>query len=309
LPASSGISDTLDCNRIVTFHLLSIVIMQDYDTAPIYLTHMSARRNYGRFIKRYYDKFSTPIWPPDMPVVELGAYGVKVEGTFFPLGNISDLGITVAVTEDSSPSTFSLITSDSIKVQAKVSGATNVNMPSVPQISAGLSFDFEKEGGFVFSSEETYSPRLSNLPEIESQVRALREVGSWDTSWHIVVSHVFTPSAQLLIALKRASKVEGSLEGTLTPSISELGKAAVNFSVSENTNNVLVRKLQNVSPIVQLYRLRGSTFIGPGVFGPSRYTAGSGQLPAMDYLLSPDSEVELSAQEFEAVADYLANLN
>lgn len=261
------------------------------------ITMPSARKNYSRFVKKYYAKGSYPLWPISQPAVSLGTIGYITDGVFQMNGHLSNFDIAMDIQEDTAPASQALISTSEVNVTVKASGETNVDLPSIPQAKAGLGFEFAKKGAFIFAAETVYEPRINNLQEIGEKIKALRAAGKWDSSWRVVTSLVRTPVCRMFIARSSNAKIELSLEGNAFPSVSELGKAGITVQVETSSNNIFVlNPAIEVTPFLQVHKLRRK-FLGLG--GGFHAETLSNMNPEFEFEL--DTDLELNLEEAEAL--------
>src|SRR5262249_45169159 len=114
-----------------------------------------------------------------------------------------------------------------IAITTKLAGSTKAELPHIPQASVGLGIEFKNEGSFAIAAEQVYEDRIANPGALEAQLIQLRDEGKWDSSFRIVTGILRMPVVTILISQANNTKLELSLEGTLIPSIKELGKANV----------------------------------------------------------------------------------
>jgi hypothetical protein len=155
----------------------------------------------------------------------------------------------------------------------------------------GLGIEFKSEGSFVITADEVFEDRVANPGALEAQLRQLRKEGKWDSAYRIVTGILRMPVAKVIISQASNTKVELSLEGTLTPSIKELGKVSVNASLHfESTATMKYLPARDAMPIIQLHRL------APGfLFWPPRlrtFSMAAIKEPGAEevWQLVPDSE-------------------
>lgn len=241
---------------------------------------MSLRSKYARQVRRTFGSGYHAAWYPDTPHA-IGTYGLMQEDLFVAYGNIRELGVQYDIDEDEIPSALEINASKGVAITMKVKGGTNAGLPHIPQASVGLGFEFKNKGSFAIAAEQVYEDRIVNPGALEVQLRTLREQGKWDSSFRIVTGVLRMPVATILISQDGDTKLELSLEGTLTPSIKELGKAGVTTNFLWESSAVMkYAPARNAFPIIQLHRLaRGF------IFSPPRLRA-----LAMDRIEAPGSE-------------------
>ena len=216
---------------------------------------MSLRSKYARQVRRTFGSGYHAAWYPDTPHA-LGAYGRMEKDVLIVIGNIKDLGVQYDVDEDTIPSALEISASKGVAITTKAEGATNSGLPHIPQASAGLGIEFKNEGSFAIAAEQVYEDRIKYPGALEAELTNLKKQGKWDSSYRIVTGILRMPVATILISQAGGAKLELSLEGTLTPSIKELGKAGVAANFRWESSAVMkYSPAHNAVPIIQLHRL------------------------------------------------------
>jgi len=175
---------------------------------------------------------------------------------FIARGNIRELGVGYNIDQDTIPSTLELNASKGVAITTKVKGVTNADLPHIPQASVGIGIQFKAEGSFLIAAEKVYEDRIKNPGALEKKLISLKDQGKWDSSLRIVTGVLRMPVATILISQASDTKLELSIDGTLTPSIKELGKVGItaNFHF-ESTAVMKYAPARNAVPIIQLHRL------------------------------------------------------
>ena len=217
---------------------------------------MSLRSKYARQVRRTFGSGYHAAWLPDTPHA-LGAYGRMEDDVFMAYGSISDLGIKFEVDVDQIPSALEINASKGVAITAKAKGEMSADLPHVPEASVGLGIEFNAEGAFAIAAEQFYEDRIKNPGSLEKQLKNLKDQGKWDSSYRIVTGIFRMPIATILISQSKNTKLELSLEGTLTPAIKELGKISVTINPCWESSAVMkYTPARNAFPIIQLHRLR-----------------------------------------------------
>lgn len=257
---------------------------------------MSLRSKYARQVRRIFGSGYHAAWYPDTPHA-IGAYGRMEDDVFVAFGNIRDLGVQYDIDQDTIPSALELNASKGVAITTKVEGGTNADIPHIPRASAGLGIEFKAEGSFAIAAEQVYEDRIVNPGALEARLRTLREQGKWDSSFRVVTGVLRMPVATILISQANDTKLELSLEGTLTPSIKELGKVGVTANFHWESSAVMkYAPARNAVPIIQLHRL------APGfLFWPPRlrtFAMERVEAPGVEevWRLVPDDEIPVELE-------------
>lgn len=225
---------------------------------------MSLRSKYAREVLGTFGSGYHANWFPDTRCL-LGTYGRIEDDVLIAYGNLRDLGINYDIDKDAIPSALAINGSRNVSVTSKLQGSANADLPHIPQASVGLGMEFGSEGSFAIAAEEVYEDRIANPGALTDQLIKVRDQGKWDSDYRIVTGFLRMPVATILIAQADKTKVELSLEGTLTPSIKELGKATVSTKILwESSGLMKYTPAHDAVPIIQLHRLaRGFWPFGP----------------------------------------------
>lgn len=224
---------------------------------------MSLRSKYAQQVRRTFGSGYHAAWYPDTPHA-VGAYGRMEDDIFIAHGNLRDLGVKYDIDKDTIPSALEINASKAVGITAKAEGATNAELPHIPQASAGLGIEFKAEGAFTISAEQVFEDRIANPGALETQLKALQNQGKWDSDFRIVTGVLRMPVSTILISQASNTKLELSLQGTLTPSIKELGKASVNASFHWESSAVMkYAPARDAVPIIQLHRFARRYLFGP----------------------------------------------
>lgn len=194
-------------------------------------------------------------WLPTTPH-ELGAYGRMEEDVLRVSGNLRDLGVHYEVDLDTIPDKLELSSCKGVAITTKAKGEINTGLPHIPEAAIGLGIEFQSEGSFIISSEEVFEDRIKNPGSLETQIRELRDQGKWDSCFRIVTGILRMPVATILISQSNNTKLELSFEGTLIPSVKELGNARVSTRfLWESSVMMKIAPARNAVPIIQLHKL------------------------------------------------------
>jgi hypothetical protein len=257
---------------------------------------MSLRSKYAKQVRQTFGSGYHAAWFPDTPH-EIGAYGRMEDDVFLAYGNIRDLGVHYDIDQDTIPSALEINASKGVAITTKAKGETNSNLPYIPQAEAGLGIEFKSEGSFAIAAEQVFEDRIKNPGALEAQLIKLKDQGKWDSSFRIVTGVLRMPIATILISQSKDTKLELSLEGTLTPAIKELGKMGVNANCLWESSAVMkYAPCRNAVPIIHLHRLT------PGfLFGTPRlrtYAMERVEAPGVEetWQLVPDNAIPAEAE-------------
>jgi hypothetical protein len=151
---------------------------------------------------------------------------------------------------------MSFVASDGSSVATKATGETNLQMPSVPQASAGFAISFAKAGDLVLTATNAAEAYIENLLEVETNLRNLFEQHQWDAGLILAAKVLQADNFTLFLSESDQSKIEVSLSGTVTPAVPEIGKVGVDSSVKTSAGQVLtIGPLKTATPLAIGVRL------------------------------------------------------
>lgn len=216
---------------------------------------MSLRSKYAREVLGTFGRGYHANWFPDTPC-PLGTYGRIEDDVLIAYGNLRDIGIRYDIDHDTIPSALEINVSGNVSIASKLQGTSNANLPHIPEASVGLGMEFASAGSFAIAAEEVYEDRITNPGLLVQQLIDAKDRGKWDSAYRIVTGVLRMPVATILIAQADNTKVELSLDGTLTPSIKELGKASVSTKfLWESSGLMKYAPAREAVPIIQLHKL------------------------------------------------------
>jgi hypothetical protein len=260
---------------------------------------MSLRSAYAKQVRQTFGPGYHAAWFPDTSH-KIGTYGRMVDDVFMPCGNLQELGVTYTTDIDTIPSALNITSSKGVAITTKLQGETNQNLPNIPQASAGIGIEFKSEGSFILAAEEVYEDRIANPGQLEAQLIALKKNNQWDSDFRIITGILRMPVATILISQSKNTKLELSIEGSLTAAINELGKAGVSANFLYESSTVLkYAPARNAVPIIQLHQLVSRfPFLPPRLrtFSANAVDAPGAQLEwglAIDDSLSKETEAPL----------------
>ena len=219
----------------------------------------AASTQYASFIRHQFGEFR-PVWLPTTLVSPGDILSLNSDGTFQRLGSLSSNEATKHVPlvskEGTAPFQMNFVSSSGCSVATKASGETSVQLPEVPQASAGFAISFERTGALVISATDASEAYIENLLEVESNLRELFQQKQWDAGLIVAAKVVQAGTFTLFLSESDHSKVEVSLSGTLTPAIPEIGKVGVGINVINSAGSVLtIGPLKTITPFVIGVRL------------------------------------------------------
>src|SRR6516225_268731 len=104
---------------------------------------------YASFIRQQFGDYR-PVWLPTTLISPGDILSLDQDGTFQHLGSLSSNEATrripLVAREGTAAFQMSFVASNGCSVTTKATGETNLQMPSVPQASAGFAISFAKAG-------------------------------------------------------------------------------------------------------------------------------------------------------------------
>jgi hypothetical protein len=219
----------------------------------------AASSQYASFVRQQFGDYR-PVWLPTTLVAPGDILSLGQDGTFQHLGSLSSNQATkdvpLVAREGTAPFQLEFIASKGCSITAKASGETNIQLPNIPQASAGFSISFAGAGDLTITATNATEAYIENLLEVESNLRELLSVHQWDPGLIVAAKVIQAESFTLFLSESDNSKVEVSLSGTLTPAVPEIGKVGVGIDVANSAGNVLsIGPLSGVTPLAIGVRL------------------------------------------------------
>lgn len=211
-----------------------------------------------------------PIWYPTTTIEVGDILELDKDGTFRRLGSLATYEHTKDLpvhTAQGATIPIDFVSTDGVSFTSKLAGATNPAFPTVPQANAGFSLDFKRQGDFLMYADAAQEHYLANVIDWEKHLNRLLDRRKWDTRYVIAAKVLRVPMFTLMLAQTSECRVEFSLEGTLTPSVRELGKVGVNATTTASRGQyVKITGAANVTPLVAGIRLEPRWFRQDRVF-------------------------------------------
>lgn len=197
-------------------------------------------------------------WFPDTRVElgDLGAMnsGLFRTGLFCTLGSLRKLGVSVGESRVGEWQTFEYSSSSSVKVNFKVKGKANPDLPAIPLEEAGIGFEFGSAGAFAIIAQQGRTLNLVDINAIGQQLKPLFALGKVDSRSVVVTGLFETKNTQLLISQDGKSKIQMIVKGVSLPRLELLGKADVSFTVvSEHKRIVKILNPATITPFIRLH--------------------------------------------------------
>ena len=222
-------------------------------------------KNFNKQTKYYFAQ-----WLPNSPL-SLGVVGILEDGYFFrPKTTLADLGIPFDpvndIEPDDSPTPLNLFSNKGVTMSVKLEGEVNPKIPSIPQGKAGLSLEFELEGGFVIKAPETFEPRIRDITRFEREILKAYLEKRWNRNYSVIFSLVSAPYADIVVSQASNSKLELQAEGKGEVGNVELGNVKLQLMVKSQSGSVLnMLGSKDVYPAFQLMGLKRRLFKSPSV--------------------------------------------
>jgi hypothetical protein len=257
---AGGSSDATSPKRKTTLSKLTQKIM------------LSIEQSYANTLKHRFGEYR-PIWLPTTGVAPGDILLLNRSGSLERVDSLftypPSKNLPVKVKQGTANVPIDFVSTSSVTVNNKLSGGTNVNLPNVPQANVGISIVFKNEGDFIMYADGATESSIDNLIELEDPLDKLLHSHEWEERFIIAARVLSTSIFTLLIAQTSNCKVEFSLDGTLTPSLRELGKAGVTVNTVSSTGNYLkFIGATNLTPLVVGVRLVLDVFRPNRVFHP-----------------------------------------
>ncbi|MCE0484306.1 MAG: hypothetical protein LV479_08730 [Methylacidiphilales bacterium] len=220
---------------------------------------MSSQENYASSI---HDKFGQyrPVWYPTQQVRVGDILELDDSGTFNRVDNLANYAPTSAFVANvlTNPASVPIdfVSTAGVQLDTKASGATNSQFPAVPQANAAISVAFSDEDDFMMYADAATETVLGNILALQALLLNIHAANQWQNNYIVATKVLSTPLFSLLLSQTSNSSIQLSLNGTLSPTIPELGQAGVSYSLVQSRGAITrILGATNVTPLVGGMRL------------------------------------------------------
>jgi hypothetical protein len=204
-------------------------------------------------------------WFPITTPFRIGDYGLVHDGVFQKIGHLDDLredGFNVPIrTAPGQPAQLDLVT-EGVKTIRTVAGV-EAPVPSFPagEISATLTYEFQKQNSFVVKAVEMTVEQMENIQQIAEELARLRREDKWSHQYR-VVSSTYTASDSLVLLAQKAN-TSVSFEATASAlKLLDSGKVEVKPTISSSSDTVL-KVVGKTGPLgLKLFKLKVISLFG-----------------------------------------------
>jgi hypothetical protein len=187
----------------------------------------------------------------------LGDVGVFSGNFFIKVTSLQELNISFAEREDkNSKTSINCVSISGVKKTSKSSAEINASIPALPSGKAGIEIEFDKKGAYIFEAETSYESSITNLIQVEENIREVFKNGDWRAAWCIVSRIVHTPTASILISNSSQSKLVMSISSDIPIAGIKLGDGSADLSVVSETGSLFKAiNATNLTPFFQVHQL------------------------------------------------------
>jgi hypothetical protein len=188
---------------------------------------------------------------------ELGDVGVFDGNFFIKVTSLQELNIPFAKREDKDSTTpINFVSTSDVKKTSKSSADINSSILDLPSGKAGIQIEFGKEGAYIFEAETSYESSITNLIQVEENIREVFKNGDWKATWCIVSRIVHTPTASIFISDSSQSMLVMSVESNVPVARIKLGDGSANLSEVSSTGSMFkAPNATNLTPFFQVHQL------------------------------------------------------
>ena len=168
-------------------------------------------------------------YPVSRPI-ELGDYGVIVNGYYSRKGNIRSKGVTFTARPRSTGTSHEAFKSEgSVEVESNVKGT--ISADGVPIVNASIDLTFNNDKSIFYSSADVHYLEIDNVDDVGNQILNLYDNDQWEKRFVVVTTVIEANNAIIAISGQSGAKAVITAD---SPAIEEidLGDASVDFTIS-----------------------------------------------------------------------------
>jgi len=208
-----------------------------------YLIHMNKKTGYRA------------TWDPGRPLI-IGQIGkLDKSGVFTVYSSLEKEGIPIEILTDTSASEMDYTSHDQVNISIKAKGATPVTGSVLTKADAGFTIGFKSERAVVFQAKGFKTHQITNLKEIEKQVREKYKNGNWEKHWLIITTLVETSAATIIISNSKNVMLDLKAQANVGTAKLKLTDASLGLSVAREQGSTL--KFLAEAGLTPLYTLSG----------------------------------------------------
>lgn len=227
---------------------------------------MSLPRDFNCALKKKAGIYAA--WFPVTTPFQIGDYGLIQNGVFQKIGHLDDLrddGFNIKIRSAvGKPVSIDFLTKGvkTIKTVASATGA----IPELPtsEISAKLTYEFNKKNSFVVKAAEMTVEQMENIHQVAEGLARLRREKKWSHRFRIVSKTYTGQSCVVLLANEAGTKVEFEATANALKQI-DLGIVELKPTVSFSSDTILKVLGKTGTLGLNLFKLKMFNFGGSDV--------------------------------------------
>jgi hypothetical protein len=183
--------------------------------------------------------------------VALGDVGIMEDGVFERRTTLRKLGIRFSTRPGRTTASFDYSSRQGVSFSTKAAGETSNEFQSVGKAKAGVLIRFSRAGAVVFTVPSSRIVSISNLNDLQADLRRLDRSGVWERRWVVVTKIVEAESATILVSGSARAKVELRADAHIVAGSVDLADVGAGFSRASSQDMEI--KLVAEGDLVPLY--------------------------------------------------------
>ncbi len=208
-----------------------------------YMQHMNAKTGYRA------------TWDPGRPL-QIGQIG-KLDrfGVFTVYSSLAKEGINAEVLTDVSASELDYTSSNEVTINFKAAGKAPTVGSALTEAEAGFNIQFNSERGVVFKCSGYKTHQITNIGEIEDQIKAKFRDKNWEKDWLIITQLIEAENATIIISNSANGNLDLKAAAGIGKAEMSLTDASLGLTVAKERGSTL--KFISQSHLTPLYRVMG----------------------------------------------------
>lgn len=232
---------------------------------------MGVSKQYTKKLKKEFDYSAT--WLPTT-VVKPGDVGTLDNYMFRYVASLNDFDVDFKTIDESSNMDFEYCSSDSVSINAKLSGQAPIPGSSLTTADAGLNIKFSKGNGIVFRLSECTSTRIADMNAVGEQILSLYNDKKWKKNLVVVNEAVRANSATIIISNSSDAQLDLLVKGKASLDTIDLADVNADFKILKKSK--IATNIVASEGLTPLFRTSG---IKDPIFGGIYFTLGKDQKP------------------------------
>lgn len=211
-------------------------------------------QQYAKEIKKNLGYHAT--WNPGTPL-QLGDYGVVVDGVFKRKGNITGerYSISFEVRTDKSKTPLEHYSQNSVALTTKLAGSVPPQVSALTNADAGIIVEFGRENAILFKANNTTTLSIEDTETLGDALIKLYEEGKWDGKFLVITKLIKAQSATIIISGNAGGKIE--LKANANIGIPNLDIADTELKLFPKFENNIATKIISEEGLTPLFDVMG----------------------------------------------------